>query len=388
MLDAVHVPEILLPAANIDYHRWAVIACDQFTSEPQYWDEVERIAGAVPSTYHLIYPEALLAGTVLFSKATPQNSEEQRIRSIHAAMRSYLAGGVFGAPQKGFVLVERTTGSGARLGVLMMIDLNAYDHRGGGSLIRPTEGTAPSRIPPRVRVRKNAPLELPHAMLLADDPARTLAEPLYQKRQSLPLLYDFALMQNGGHLRGWLVDRQDDIASVYRALAALPSLRGEDPILFAVGDGNHSLAAAKQCYLDAPTAQNRYALVEVVNLHQDSIQFEPIHRLLHGIDENSLRKAAAEHGVSLDQGDVLSISPFLDEWLPGGASVDYIHGDETLQRLAAREGYVGVRLKGISKDALFPALAAGHVLPRKAFSMGAAEEKRYYVECRRMGARL
>lgn len=420
MLDAVRVPEVLLPAKHIDYRRWAVVACDQFTSEPHYWEEVEQIAGDAPSALRLIFPEAMLAGTnvsnetaphdnevtpqgneavphdneirpqnnetIRHNEAPPQNDEARRIRSIHAAMRSYLAGGVFGAPQKGFVLVERATRSGVRLGILMQIDLNAYNHQPGSkSLVRPTEGTVLSRVPPRVRVRKGAPLELPHAMLLADDPERSLAEPLYQKRQSLPLLYDFELMLNGGHLRGWLVNRPDDIASIFQALAALPSLRGDDPILFAVGDGNHSLAAAKQCYLDAPTEENRYALVEVVNLHQDSIRFEPIHRLLQGVDADSLQKAAAERGVSIEKGDVLSISPFLDEWLPAGAAVDYIHGDETLERLAARQGYVGIKLKGIPKDALFPSLAGGKVLPRKAFSMGDAEEKRYYLECRRIG---
>lgn len=368
--DVVRVPEILFPAKRVDLSKWAVIACDQFTSQSEYWELAEQIVGDAPSTLRLIYPEAALL-----------SNEADRVPAIHAAMRSYLCHDLFDVPRSGFVLVERATGSGNRLGLVLLIDLEAYAGDGGG-LIRPTEGTVWERVPPRVYIRKNAPLELPHVMLLADDPQKTIVEPLYAKKHTLEKLYDFELMLGGGHLRGWLVDAPGDIASIFAALEGLPSLRKDDPFLFAVGDGNHSLAAAKQCYLENPTEQNRYALVEVVNLYEDSLRFAPIHRLISGVAADSLRKAAADQGIVLDHGDVREVQPFLDAWLPKEAAIDYIHGDDTLQALAAREGFVGICLKGMEKDTLFTSLAGGAVLPRKAFSMGEANEKRYYLECR------
>lgn len=369
MLDCVKTPEVLLPAKGIDLTKWSVVACDQFTSEPEYWAGAERLVGDAPSALRIVYPEAYLL-----------MEGNDRVPAIHAAMRGYLDTGVLSPGPRAFILTERTTAAGKRLGLMVLIDLEAYDYaEGARSLIRPTEGTILSRIPPRVRVREGAPLELPHVMLLADDPQRTLIEPLYARRAEWAQLYDFELMLGGGHLSGWAVT---DEGAVYAALAGLDTLKGEDPILFAVGDGNHSLATAKQCYINHPSERTRYALAEVVNIYDDSLTIEPIHRLIHGVGGDALSSAAAARGIALDGGDVREVQPFLDEWLPQGAEVDYIHGADALAALSAREGYFGIRLNGMDKNSLFPSLAGGQILPRKAFSMGEAKEKRYYMECR------
>lgn len=369
MRDVAREPDILLPAADVSREKWATVACDQFTSQPEYWAEVDRIVGEDPSTLRLVYPEAYLL-----------REDGDRVPRIHEAMAAYLAGDVFDAPRRGFILVERTTGAGTRLGLMVCVDLEAYDFSPGArSLIRPTEGTILERIPPRVRVRKDAPLETPHIMLLADDPGRTLIEPLYAQRDAFALLYAFPLMLGGGYLRGWAVP---DAAPVLAAMERLPSLQSDDPILFAVGDGNHSLATARQCYLDDPSPRARYAMAEVVNLYDDSLVFEPIHRLIEGADEGALALAARDAGITLDGGDVRLVQPFLDAWLPREAKMDYIHGDPALRALAAKDGFAGIRLSSIGKETLFPSLRGGHTLPRKAFSMGEAHEKRYYMECR------
>lgn len=365
----VQVPNVLLPTQDVDLTRWAVVACDQYTAQPEYWAEVDRIVGEAPSTLRLIYPEAFLG-----------QSESQRTAAIHGAMERYLAGNVFAEPHHGFVLIERTTETGVRIGLVAAIDLTAYDFSvGAKSLIRPTEGTILDRIPPRVRVRRDAPLETPHVMLLADDPMRTLLEPLYAQRNAMKKLYDFETMLGGGHLRGWAAE---DDEAVLTAMDALPSLASDDPILFAVGDGNHSLATARQCYLDNPSEETRYALVEIVNLYDASLVFEPIHRLIENADESALMEAAAVQGVQLDGGDVRQVQPFLDDFLPKTARMDYIHGEEALRGLAAKAGFLGIRLSAIDKATLFPSIRNGKVLPRKAFSMGEANQKRYYMECR------
>ncbi|MCL1964993.1 MAG: DUF1015 domain-containing protein [Firmicutes bacterium] len=369
MLDCVYPPKALLPAPGVELAKWAVVACDQFTSQIEYWQAADRLVGDAPSTLRIVYPEAYLL-----------RENRDRTPEIQAAMRLYLRSGVFAAPREGFIVTERTTKSGSRVGLMVLIDLSQYDFAPGSrSLIRPTEGTVLERVPPRVRVREAAPLESPHVMVLADDPGRTLIEPLYARRKEFEQLYDFELMLGGGHLRGWAVE---DEAHVYAALKGLPSLKAEDPILFAVGDGNHSLAAARQCYLDAPSERTRYAMVEVVNLYDPSLVFEPIHRLIEGVKKEALQAAAAGRGVELEGGDVRAVQPFLDEWLPEGATLDYIHGEDALCALAGREGFCGIRLRPMKKETLFPSLRGGQVLPRKAFSMGDAEEKRYYMECR------
>ena len=372
MPDCIRIPDLLLPRAGVDLTKWAVVACDQFTSQPEYWDEAEALVGDAPSALRLIHPEARLL----------QRPDEDPAAAIHSAMRAYLESGVFAPARRQFVLTERTTQSGRRLGLMVLVDLAAYDYAPGSRpLIRPTEGTVESRLPARVRVRNGAALELPHLMLLADDPQRTLIEPLYARRDELEPLYDFELMLGGGHLRGWAVD---DERGVCAAMDNLPSLRTDDPILFAVGDGNHSMAAARKCWLEHPTERNRYMLAEVVNLYDESLRFEPIHRLLRGEDLDGIWRRASERGLTLDGGDVRQVQPFLDETLDAATQVDYIHGADALRRLSAQPGCRGIELKAIEKETLFPSLIGGKTLPRKAFSMGEAWEKRYYLEAREL----
>lgn len=407
MLDkyALKMPDILLPEATADMMRWAVVACDQYTSQKDYWARVEKFVGDAPSTLNIIYPEAWLG------------QGDGRIAEINAAMTEYRKA-VLTRHRHGFVLVERSIASGRRLGLIGAIDLEAYDYdKGSSSLVRATEGTILERIPPRVRIREHAPLETPHVMLLVDDPSKTLIEPIYARRDRLEKLYDFELMENGGHIRGWLADE----TGLEEALSALYGR--SDGLLFAVGDGNHSLATARRCWLnlrDQLTEEERrnhparWALVEINNLYDDALVFEPIHRVLFGVTNEAFKDALTiwleKRGMALKVcsaqqamftlteagGDVFfkmdgldnplplyTLQKFLDEWLSGvpGASIDYIHGEEAVRALS-QAGNVGLLLPAMDKRALFESVRRGGALPRKTFSMGEAHEKRYYLECR------
>lgn len=411
----VTVPEILLPAPGIDLSKWAVIACDQFTAEPAYWERVQGLVGGAPSTYHMIFPEAYLGGDAAV-----------RIASIHRAMHTYLQQGALAAALRGFVLVERHTSTGRRLGLTVAVDLERYDFSPGAhSLIRPTEGTIVERIPPRVRIREGAPVEVTHVMLLVDDPGHRLIAPLYAQRDGLRALYDVPLMQDGGRVRGWAVDGPQELGHVARALEAL-SGGGAEKLLFAVGDGNHSLATARQCWLNvreglSPAQREahpaRFALVEVVNLHDEALAFEPIHRVVFGAEPEQLSEAwaayAQKRGLGLEcasaiwgqQGGefvsmrgtrpwrltsprdaltVATVQDFLDAFVEEhpGMEIDYIHGEEAVRTLCQKERVCGCLLPPLEKAALFPAVRTGGVLPRKTFSMGEAQDKRYYMECR------
>lgn len=404
------VDDIYLPAAGVDMGKWAVVACDQYTSEPEYWHEVEREVGDAPSTLKLIYPEAFLA------------EGDARIADINARMKSYLAEGVLERRVHGFVLVERECSRGARVGLVAPVDLEAYDFEAGSrSPVRATEGTILERIPPRVRIRRGACIELPHIMMLLDDYERTVIEPLYEMRESLEKLYDFELMQGGGHIRGWAVEGEA-VEFVLGAMAALRAKSGG--IFIAVGDGNHSLATARQCWLDlrdslSPEERERhparFALCELTNLHGDALAFEPVHRVLFNADMGALVRDfgawCARGGMKMERGaraghvfrfvngasdmavtvtgsrypiDVGTLQSFLDEWikLNPGAKLDFVHGEQSLRTLAARENCCGVLLEPMDKRQLFPAVERGGALPRKTFSMGEANEKRFYLECR------
>ena len=398
---------ILLPDVRIDPAKWAVVACDQFTSQPDYWQKANTLVGESPSTLRMIYPECYL-------KDAPANPE-----AIHESMREYLNGGILSRSFDGFVLVERETASCSRIGLVGKIDLEKYDyHRDAHPLIRPTEGTVLDRLPPRAAIRTGAPLELPHVMLLADDPEKTLIEPIYARRGEMPLLYDFDTMLGGGHLRGWQVSAQDRIDSFGSALSTLYS--SCDGFLFAVGDGNHSLAAARLCWErireTLPESERsghpaRFALVEINNLHDPALVFEPIHRAVFAeqvpledfIQDFSLYcrnrgMALSPCGpdtahLTIDNRPFLIenpvnplplaiLQPFLDEWIAAhpGCGIDYIHGTDALQSLNA----IKIQLNRIDKHTLFDAVRRGGVLPRKSFSIGEANEKRYYFECRRL----
>lgn len=411
--------EILLPA-RAPLSGWSVVACDQYTSEPAYWEEVERLVGDQPSTLRLILPELYLE----------QPGVEARIAAIGQAMQTYLANSELVAHENCCIYVERTQSDGrVRHGLVGQIDLLAYDFSPDSvSPLRATEGTVLSRIPPRLAVRKDAPIELPHIMVLIDDPDGTVIEPLTACADTLPLAYDFDLMQNGGHLTGRFVDT-NAFAAVDEALAALadPTLLakkyptgGRGTLLFAVGDGNHSLATAKTNYenLRAEMTEEewlahpaRYALIELVNLHDEALQFEPIHRVLFDVDPAALLQALRERfdctetdcgGQRIDwcyadQSGTLyiqnptaylpvgTLQSFLDSYLAEqGGRIDYIHGDDVTRKLASAPGCIGFLLPPMPKSDLFPTVLQDGALPRKTFSMGHAQDKRFYLEAHKV----
>ncbi len=404
--------DILLPASGAELDKWAVVACDQYTSQPEYWDCVERYVGNVPSALRIIYPEIYLG----------KEDAEDRIHEIQRNMRTYLEQGILvPAVRDGFVLVERRTESGIRPGLVGKIDLDAYEFQPEKqALIHATEGTVQERIPPRVRIREGAKLEAPHVMLLIDDPERQLLEPLYDRRTGLRKLYGVELMQGGGRLCGYAVEGEE-ARKLREKLHNMEERSGG--LLFSVGDGNHSLAAAKACWekvkggLGEEERRNhpaRYALVEVVNLYGEALKFEPIHRFLQGVDMEELADAFQDslhrrgigscdgsqivfsrkgrrRGFSLSgAGERLPVDilqEFLDACLKKNpkATIDYIHGEDALEMLVEATGGCGIHLEAIHKSMLFPAIRAGGVLPRKTFSMGEAHEKRYYMECRLIG---
>ena len=416
---AIAPAEILLPGPGTDLSAWAVVACDQYTSQPEYWREAEGLVGEKPSTLRITLPEIYLA----------QSAE--RVPSIHHAMADYLQKGILREAVKGgFVLTERTTSSGSRLGLVAAADLESYDFEADSrSMIRATEGTILSRIPPRLAVRQGAALECPHVLLLLDDLQKTVVEPLYARREELKQLYDFQLMLGGGHLRGWAVKEPSLLQGVYDALAALKAkLPKDNPLLMAVGDGNHSLATAKAHWQqlkktlapkEAAGHPARFALVEMENIHDEALDFHPIHRVVfHADGEGLLRDFKAycgarnmtfsdskacpgdqamevlyggqSHNICISNPDsslaVGTLQRFLDDYmkLHKEAEVDYIHGDDTVRGLCMKENTVGFLVPGIEKSALLPAVRQDGSLPRKTFSMGEAHEKRYYMECRKI----
>jgi len=404
MYTALKKAHILLPAEGVVPEKWAVVACDQFTAQPDYWQKAEAFVGGAPSTLRITLPEIWLS------------ESETRVPAIHAAMDSYLESGVLTEAVHGFVLIERATPAGIRPGLAVALDLEAYDYSvGSQSLIRATEGTVAERVPPRARIRAGAKLELPHVMMLIDDPSCSVIEPIYARRDTLRPLYDFELMLGGGHLRGWAVE--DEAAEgVFASLEALAENCGG--LLYAVGDGNHSLAAAKKCWndlkptlTDAEQAEHpaRYALVELVNLSCPAILFEPIHRILLNVNTAEFTEALKarlfacgmheggndlivfdsekELCFSADEHPLKALQAFLDEYLAAHPEVeiDYIHGDDALRELVHRHpNSMGLMPKCFEKSELFPFVRRWGVLPRKAFSMGEATEKRYYMEARRI----
>ncbi len=384
---------ILLPKG--EFNKWAVIACDQYTSDLEYWKDVEKFVGEAPSALNLVLPEIYLAET------------DERSAKINKTMNSYLENGVFKELEGGMVYIEREiTGGGIRRGILGLVDLEQYDYTVGSSaLIRATEKTVVERIPPRVKIRKDAPLEFPHVLLFIDDAQKTVIEPFADKKQSLSKLYDFELMKHGGHIEGYEI-KGNDQKTINENLEKLI----KDGLLFAVGDGNHSLATAKECYNQNPNELNRFALVEIVNIHDPVIEFEPIYRVVFGVEKEAivsflLNKNANEKGEKLHKYSVidkngeseLSLTPisklpvgtlqiYLDEFLKENPNVevDYIHGTDAVKKLCEKENTVGFIFDGMGKDELFPAVIIDGSLPRKTFSMGHADDKRFYIEGRKI----
>ena len=422
----IRIPGILLPSAGADLYKWAVIACDQFTSQPEYWEEVERIVEDAPSTLHMIYPEVYLG----------EEDEAQRTDAIVDAMDRYFLSGVLTEYPPGVTVTWRANAAGTlvRKGVMLSVDLECYDYgEGSTSIVRATEGTIEERIPPRLRIRSRAPVELSHVMMLIDDAGHTVIEPLYAHASQEPPLYDTELMMHGGRVRAWHVT---DPGAIEQTLLAFDALRigseaqGGAPMLFAVGDGNHSLAAAKAHWEnvkrtippeDLSGHPARFALCEIVNLYDDGIRMEPIHRLLFHIDARAClsfllgfyrekgMQAQLKPGETVSAGQTLEYSSesgqgllhigspasaVVADTLQAGldallgafpeARIDYIHGRDALQTLAKAPGCLGFLLPQIRKDTLFTTVMNGGVLPQKAFSIGKADEKRYYMEGKRI----
>ncbi|MBI5953279.1 MAG: DUF1015 domain-containing protein [Chloroflexi bacterium] len=429
----IQIPEVYLPQPGTDLKKWAVIACDQFTSEPEYWNEVEKIVGDAPSTLNLTFPEVHLE----------KPGAEERIQNIQAAMRKYMDEGIL-QPREGFIYVERTVAGKTRKGIILCLDLERYDYnKGSSSLIRATEGTIVDRLPPRIKIRQNAAMELPHILVLIDDPQRTVIEPLSAAKAKLEKIYDFDLMLDSGHLAGYAVNAEfeNQIVEALRGLARHETFaakygigKDEPVLLFAMGDGNHSLATAKaiweknkaQVGMDHPS---RYALVEIENVHDEGLEFEPIHRVLFGLKKDLFVELKKTFGADFSYAEVSTademvkrvdsarggkqaiglvasgkfgvieivnassnlavgtIQAFLDAFLKDGGAekIDYVHGTDVVTRLGGQPGNAGLYLAGMNKSDLFKTVILDGALPRKTFSMGEAREKRFYMEARKIG---
>lgn len=416
-------PADILLFNGSDRTSFAVIACDQYTSEPEYWDRIAARTQDKPSAFHLIFPEAYLK-TADF---------DATIASINASMAKYLERGLFDEHPHSFLYVERTQRNGLiRHGLIGKIDLEQYDYTPGStSAVRATEGTVLDRIPPRVKIREKAPLELPHVMLLIDDRKKRVIEPLAQAKDTLIPAYSFPLMEGSGHLDGWLLPpaEAERVSAALDALCTADSFRqrygdaADTAFPYAVGDGNHSLATARRCYLDlkerigaeaALRHPARYALVELVNLHDTSLQFEAVHRILFDVCPEEVLNELGRH-FALAEGTfpgeqsigivihgqvtwrtitnpsrtlaVGSLQEFLDGYLaahPG--EIDYIHGEDVVRTLSKQENSIGFLLPCMDKNDLFRTVILDGALPRKTFSMGDAWDKRFYFEARRIQA--
>jgi hypothetical protein len=431
----IQIPQVYLPKPGTDLTKWAVIACDQFTSQPEYWDQVEKVVGEAPSTLNLTFPEVYLE----------KPGGEQRIQNVQTSMRKYMDEGIL-QPQDGLVYVERTVDGKTRKGIVLCLDLEAYDYtRSSSSLIRATEGTIVDRLPPRIKIREGALLELPHILVLIDDPDRTVIEPLGAAKSKLEKLYDFDLMLESGHLAGYAVNQEFEskVVEALRGLAEPETFaakygigRDQPVLLFAMGDGNHSLATAKaiwekmkpQVGMEHPS---RYALVEIENVHDEGLKVEPIHRVLFGLKKDLFAALEKTFGKNLTYNPVAgaqemvkavdaaraggenqaiglvgggkgfgvieiarpasnlpvgTLQPFLDVFLKeGGAEkIDYVHGEDVTVKLGSQPDNAGFYLPGMPKSDLFKTVILDGALPRKTFSMGEAHEKRFYMEARKI----
>jgi len=398
-MNLVRRADILLPDTG-DMTAWSTVACDQFTSEPEYWQQVEALVGDKPSALRLMLPEAWLET----EKAAGADAR------IAAAMNTYQKNGVFRTLENSYVYMERTQPDGrVRRGLICALDLEGYDFRAGSaSPIRATEGTVVDRLPPRVQVRQSATLEMPHVMVLMDDREDRVLGSLEKESHTLPSVYDFELMMGGGHLRGWQVagPAADAVEAAIASLADPDKLRekygGSDnaPVIFAIGDGNHSLAAARLCWerrRESLTPEQResdparFALVELVNIHEKALDFEPIHRVLFDTDIGDFPAAYAafqsrcsDAGLTVGQ-YIGAAEDFCQTYVKThGGRLDYIHGDDTARDMGSRPNCAAVILPPLDKAALFSSVLKSGAFPRKSFSMGHARDKRYYLECRRI----
>lgn len=435
-MDGIIVPKIILPKNSLDknwMNKWAVVAVDQYTSEPEYWKKIDNLVGNNPSTLRIVLPEIYLEDKDVNSK----------ILKINNTMEDYMKQGIF-QEFEGFILVDRKTPfTNSRKGLIVALDLEHYDYtKGAKTLIRATEGTIVERLPPRIKIRKNAPIELPHIMVLIDDPKKTVIEPLFKEK--LPVAYDFDLMMNSGHIKGYKINKD----STDKILIALKSLAKQFPkiyndknvLLFAMGDGNHSLASAKAMWEDIKKTipkkeqenhPSRYALVELVNVHDDGLKFEPIHRVVFNADKkkmfDKMKQFYTQQGSSLTIDDedyatalkkgqkkqhiisyvsngkvgtltinnpkqnlaVGTLQSFLDVYCAeNNLKIDYIHGTDVVKKISKQKSIngenIGFLLPVMPKTELFRTVILDGALPRKTFSMGEASEKRFYIESRKI----
>jgi len=401
---------ILIPAVN-DLRAWSVVACDQFTSDPKYWQQVEEAVGNSPSALRMIIPEA---------KLSEINTDEES-KKINATMAEYLSDGIFDENRDAYVLVERTDSKGRlRRGIVGMIDLEQYDWiEGSATPIRATEHTVEDRLPPRVKVRESALIEMPHIMLFIDDPHNNVIE----KAEKGELLYDFELMQGGGHIKGWLAKDAEAVSQSFEQLEDAETIIEkygvvQSPVIFAMGDGNHSIAAAKKYWnsvksgLTAEEAEKhpaRYALAEVLNIHDTAVEFLPIHKVVFNTDAESFISSAKQYLNICESGNreitlitekgsetlktsgytigemIDSCERFCAEYVKEhGGYIDYIHGDEECVGFASKHGNAGILLPRMEKSELFTSVMKSGPFPKKSFSIGEGRDKRYYLECRKI----
>ncbi len=441
----IEIPEVLLPAKNADLKKWAVVACDQYTAQPDYWEQVSSFVGDAPSTLKLIYPEIFLG----------KEDAKTRIYNIHRNMQEYLENNILTSKGPGFIYVERQTSkTKSRKGLMVALDLECYDYRKGSqTLVRATEGTVLERIPPRVKIREEAPIELPHIMVLIDDPDQEVIQPLAAGINEMEQVYQTELMMDGGRVTGYQIQSSQMMNGIFQGLKKLADKErfktrygtaNDNVLLYAVGDGNHSLAAAKavweQIKQNNPSAAHsnhpaRFAMVELVNIHDSGLCFEPIHRVVFHVNTENFLNSMSEHYRKLGSGfvyqkyscrellskslpelrhrfrgshitefvtkddcgiieiknplqnlEVGSLQSFLDVYADSHREVqiDYIHGDEVVTQLGSEPGNIGFYLPAMEKSDLFKTVIADGALPRKTFSMGEAEEKRFYMECRKI----
>lgn len=418
----IAVPEILIPDEKTNMRKWAVIACDQFVQNRQYWNDVERFVGSSPSTLHVMLPEIYLDSP----------DKEERISEAKEIMRSYIEDGVLNLLPPGFILVERYIDGVIRKGLMVNIDLEEYENEPYKTpLVRASEEVIVERIPPRIEIRNGADIEMPHIMLLMDDKDRTVIEPIWQKKEFFPKVYDFELMMGGGRVTGYFINNKEAEQEILRALSALP-LR--DGMRFCVGDGNHSLATAKAVWEQAkemltPEQQQdsplRYALCELINLYDEGLSIKPIHRVISGLNTSKcvqyivdrlnasgadarlvfsrrkpiLQQSDAAQTIFFSSKDsagrieiysptssmiVEELQPVLENFLREFPSckLEYVHGDEELEGQTRQYDTLGFIMPALEKETFFETLASFGVLPKKSFSLGEAKDKRYYLECR------
>ena len=369
--------DILIPSSSVDMEKWSVIACDQHSAEPEYWDALDSFVGSAPSTLRMMLPEAYLAKDI-----------EKESKAIHRVMQEYLESGVFTEVHDSYIYVERSLPSGVvRRGLVGLVDLDLYDYsRDSVSPIRATEGTVEERLPARVRIRSGAPLEMPHIMIFINDPK----DCVFNSVEPGPVLYDFELNCGGGHLVGRQItgSAADRIDQAFQQLTAEANARYQDsaPVVLAMGDGNHSLATAKKC-------GDRYALAEIVNINDESIVFEPIHRVLVGTDTADFIRQFGTQVMRMEQNEgegyaalIERTDRFLRDYLAvHGGTIDYIHNDDAAVEMGSRENCAAILLPALDKTTLFDSIVRDGPYPKKSFSIGHAAEKRYYLECRKLG---